>query len=308
MAQILRLVKERKTVDRISDIEFFQALCRFDSFKNAAQFLGITPPAVSQRLAALESRLGVSLIRRSTRSLRITEEGKFYLEKTSALLAELSQLEQSISSLRDSLQGTIRINGPFGYGRKVLGSQLAQFKKLYPNIKLDLILSDTHLDIIKGGFDVAIRVGSLKDSRLIASLIRRNKQHLCCSPKYLQNHPVNRFLDLHNVDGIMILEDELTSGTWRLTNGSRQELVKPQTTMQTNNGEVALNWALNDLGVVLRSDWDIEPYIKTGQLVKILPQWSVTADVFAVYTPDQSSAYRTQLIINFLIAQEATRE
>lgn len=78
--------------------------------------------------------------------------------------------------------------------------------------------------------------------------------------------------------------------------------------MQTNNGEVALNWALNDLGVVLRSDWDIEPYIKTGQLVKILPQWSVTADVFAVYTPDQRSAYRTQLIINFLKAQEATRE
>ena len=241
-------------MDRISDLEFFQALCRFDSFKSAAQFLGTTPPAVSQRLAALEQRLGVSLIRRSTRSLRITEEGKYYLEKGSALLDDLSKIEQSISSLSDSLQGTIRINGPFGYGRKVLAAQLVEFKKLYPHIKLDLILSDTHLDIIKGGFDVAIRVGALKDSRLIARLIKRNKQHLCCSPEYLQKHPINRFLDLSDVDGIIILEDDLTSGTWRLSNGSRQELVKPKTSMQTNNGEVALNWALNGLGVVLRSD------------------------------------------------------
>lgn len=216
-------------MDRISDLEFFQALCRFDSFKSAAQFLGITPPAVSQRLAALEQRLGVSLIRRSTRSLRITEEGKYYLEKGSALLDDLSKIEQRISSLGDSLQGTIRINGPFGYGRKVLAAQLVEFKKLYPHIKLDLILSDTHLDIIKGGFDVAIRVGTLKDSRLIARLIKRNKQHLCCSPDYLQKHPITCFLDLSDVDGIIILEDDLTSGTWRLSNGSRQELVKPKT-------------------------------------------------------------------------------
>lgn len=291
-------------MDRISDLEFFQALCRFDSFKSAAQFLGITPPAVSQRLAALEQRLGVSLIRRSTRSLRITEEGKYYLEKGSALLDDLSKIEQSISSLSDSLQGTIRINGPFGYGRKVLAAQLVEFKKLYPHIKLDLILSDTHLDIIKGGFDVAIRVGALKDSRLIARLIKRNKQHLCCSPEYLQKHPITRFLDLSEVDGIIILEDDLTSGTWRLSNGSRQELVKPKTSMQTNNGEVALNWALNGLGVVLRSDWDIEPYLKTGQLIKVLPQWSVTADVYAVFASDQSAAYRTQLVINFLKSQE----
>lgn len=291
-------------MDRISDIEFFQTLCRFDSFKSAAQFLGITPPAVSQRLAALESRLGVSLVRRSTRSLRITEEGKYYLDKASSLLSELSKIEQSISTLGDSLQGTIRINGPFGYGRKVLAAQLVEFKKLYPHIKLDLILSDTHLDLIKGGFDVAIRVGALKDSRLIARLIKRNKQYLCCSPEYLRAHPIHRFLDLPKADGIMILEDELTSGAWRLANGSRQELVKPKTTMQTNNGEVALNWALNGLGVVLRSEWDIEPYLRNGQLVKILPQWSVTADVYAVYASDQGSAYRTQLIIEFLKKQE----
>ena len=84
-------------------------------------------------------------------------------------------------------------------------------------------------------------------------------------------------------------------------------MVKPKTSMQTNNGEVALNWALNGLGVVLRSDWDIEPYLKTGQLVKVLPQWSVTADVYAVFASDQSTAYRTQLVINFLKSQEENR-
>ncbi len=290
-------------MDRISDVEFFQTLCRFSSFKAAAQHLGVTPPAISQRLAALETRLGVSLIRRSTRTLRITEEGQYYLNNGSKVISELSRIEQHLLSISDTLEGTIRINGPFGYGRRVLASQLAKFKKLYPNVKIDLILSDGLPDIIKEGFDVAIRVEALKDSRLIARLIKRNRQYLCCTPAYLQKHPVTKITELSKVDGIMIVEDELTNGAWRLQNGSRQELIKPKTSLQTNNGEIALNWALQDLGVVLRSEWDIAPWVANGQLVKVLPQWSVTADIYAVCTADQLSSYKTQVVVDFLKQQ-----
>ena len=200
---------------RPSDFAFFQLLARSASLTDAARSLSMTPSAVSRRLGSIETRLGVQLVLRNTRSMRLTPEGERYLEAAEAILAETERLEADIASRP---LGRLRICASFGFGRTHIAPVVADFAKANPDVRVDLTLTDRPVSIIEEGFDVGIHLGVPHDSRLRARKLLANDRILCASPAYLETH--GRPLlpaDLARHRLIEIAEDANTVGRWTLT-------------------------------------------------------------------------------------------
>ncbi len=284
------------------DIAFFSLLARQPSLAAAAQQLGVTPPAVSRRLAALEKRLGVRLINRTTRRLSLTPEGERYLDDGEQILREIERLERSLGESRDTPRGLLRINAGFGFGRRHLGPLISSFAKRWPDVEVILHLSDRALDLTEHGMDVCIRFGPPPDSRLLARKIAANRRLLCASPAYLAQHgePADP-ADLSRHECIVIRENDRAFNNWQLTDGNRQLMVKVRSPLAVNHGEIAVDWALAGHGIVLRSEWDVAGYLRSGELVRVLPAWAGTAaDIHAVYPHRLHLSAKLRAFLDFL--------
>ncbi|CAG9168776.1 HTH-type transcriptional regulator DmlR [Cupriavidus laharis] len=295
-------------MDAFSDLAFFVLLVKRGSLAGAAQQMGVTPSAASKRLAALEARLGVRLLHRTTRRLSVTQEGEAYLAQGGRILAELEELEQGLAGSRATPRGLLRVNATLGFGRRHLAPAVAAFLRAYPQVEVQLELSDRALNLAEQGFDVGVRVGGLPDARLSARRLAGNRRLLCASPHYLSAHgtPASpRELAQHRC--IVIRESDDTYGTWQLYAGVRQETVKVRGPATTNDGETAVGWALEGLGILLRSEWDVAPLLRTGRLKPVLPEWSAApADIFAVYLSRDHLSARVRAFIDFLAERFAT--
>lgn len=295
-------------MDAFSDLAFFVLLVKRGSLAGAAQQMGVTPSAASKRLAALEARLGVRLLHRTTRRLSVTQEGEAYLAQGGRILAELEELEQGLAGSRATPRGLLRVNATLGFGRRHLAPAVAAFLRAYPQVEVQLELSDRALNLAEQGFDVGVRVGGLPDARLSARRLAGNRRLLCASPHYLSAHgtPASpRELAQHRC--IVIRESDDAYGTWQLYAGIRQETVKVRGPATTNDGETAVGWALEGLGILLRSEWDVAPLLRTGRLKPVLPEWSAApADIFAVYLSRDHLSARVRAFIDFLAERFAT--
>lgn len=289
-------------MDSSLDIAFFSALCQHPTLAAAARHLGLSPPAVSRRLAALEARLGVRLLNRTTRRQSLTPEGERYLLDGSRILDDIQQLEQALAASRQVPRGLLRINAGFGFGRRHLGPAMADFVALYPEVEGQLHLSDRPLDLAAEGVDVGIRFGLGPDSGLLARKIASNRRLLCAAPAYLRQHPAPaQPAELTRHRCIVIRENDRAFNTWRLVSDSGSTSVKVAGPLSANHGEVAVEWALKGHGVLLRSEWDIAPYLRSGELVRILPQWSgEEADIHAVYLQRHHLSAKIRVFIDFL--------
>lgn len=268
----------------LSDLAFFVALCRHDSLTQAALEFEVTPPAVTRRLAALEQRLGVRLLNRSTRRVGLTAEGLRYLEQGGGLLRELDALEASLARTRDVPRGLLRINASLGFGRKHVAHAVSEYSAAYPDVEVLLELTDHPLDLIEGAFDVGIRFGEPPDQRLIAQKLATNQRILCAAPAYLaQAMPLAEPADLTRHNCLVIRQLNQTYNNWQLTDGQQETSVKVHGALSSNDGEVAVHWALQGKGVLLRSQWDIQAELQSGALVRVLPRWhGAPADIYAV--------------------------
>lgn len=284
------------------DIAFFSTLCQHPTLAAAARQLGLSPPAVSRRLAGLEARLGVRLLNRTTRRQSLTPEGERYLLEGSRILDDLQQLEQALAASRQVPRGLLRINAGFGFGRRHLGPAMADFVALYPQVEGQLHLSDRPLDLAAEGVDVGIRFGLGPDSGLLARKIASNRRLLCAAPDYLCRHPAPAVpADLTRHHCIVIRENDRAFNTWRLVSDSGPASVKVTGALSANHGEVAVDWALKGHGVLLRSEWDIAPYLRSGELVRILPHWSgEAADIHAVYLQRHHLSAKIRVFMDFL--------
>jgi LysR family transcriptional activator of dmlA len=284
------------------DLAFFTLLARHPSLAAAAQELGVTPPAVSRRLAALEQRLGVRLLNRTTRRLSLTPEGERYQEEGERILREIDGLERSLSASRETPRGTLRINATFGFGRRHLSPAVSDFARRYPDLEVVLQLTDRPLDLTAHAMDVGIRFGAPPDARILARRIADNRRFLCAAPEYLAAHgepAVPRDLQAHRC--IVIRENERAFNNWQLSDGKEQTLVKVRGPLSTNHGEIAVDWALAGHGILLRSEWDIAPYLRSGQLRRILEPWAGTAaDIHAVYPQRHHLSAKVRVFIDFL--------
>ena len=289
------------------DLHFFAILARQPSLAAAAQELGVTPPAVSRRLAQLEERLGVRLLNRTTRRQSLTPEGERYLEEGGRILREIEGLERSLAAGADVPHGLLRINATFGFGRRHLSPAIAEFRRLYPAVDIVLQLTDRPLDLAASAMDIRIHFGEPPDRRILARKLASNRRLLCAAPSYLAGRaePLTP-RDLHDHECIVIRENHAAFNNWQLSDGQRQEMVKVSGGLSTNFGEIAVEWALAGHGILLRSEWDIAPYLRTGQLRRVLAAWEGTAsDIHAIYPQRHHLSSKVRVFLDFLATRFA---
>lgn len=290
-----------------ADLAFFSTLARQPSLALAAPQLGISAPAVSRRLAKLEARLGVRLLNRTTRRLSLTPEGERYLEEGERLMREIAALEASLAQGREQPRGLLRINATFGFGRRHLAPALADFARAWPEVEAVLQLSDRPLDLTAEAFDLGIRFGAPPDARVLARKLASNRRLLCAAPAYLAQAGTPRQpRDLLGHACIVIRENEAAFNNWQLSDGRQQQTIKVRGPLSANHGEIAVDWALAGLGVLLRSEWDVAGYLRSGELVRVLPDWQGSeADIHAVYPQRHHLSATVRVFIDFLAARFA---
>jgi DNA-binding transcriptional LysR family regulator len=287
-----------------SELAFFSLLVKAGSLAAAARELDLTPPAVSKRLAQLEARLGVRLMNRTTRRVSLTNEGEEYLENARRILADIEEMERRVSSSRAAPKGLLRVNATLGFGRSYIAPVVSAFCKRYPDVDVQLQLTDRPLNLAEEAFDVGIRFGEPPDARVIARKIAANRRLICASPLYLKQcgrPQVPDDLTRHNC--IVLRQDETAYGIWRFTRRSKSETVKVRGSLSSNDGEVALNWALEGHGILMRSEWDLAKYLRSGRLELLLEDYALPpADIYAVYPARHNLSAKVRAFIDFLIA------
>lgn len=289
-----------------ADLGFFSTLASAGSLSAAARELGITTPAVSKHLALMESRAGVLLVNRSTRRMSLTPEGELYLEHARRILGEIDGMEELLGVSRATPRGLLRVNATLGFGRSHVAPLISRFVRKHPAVEVQLQLSVNPPAPSEDLFDVCVRFGAPPDSRVVARHIASNRRLLCASPAYLAARGMPKVpndLARHNCIGIR--QGEEAYGVWRLTSGrgrhARTESVKTRGNLATNDGEIAVNWALEGHGVLMRAEWDINRYLRSGRLVQVLPQYfTPDADIYAVYPQRHQLAARVQAFVDFL--------
>jgi len=268
-----------------SELAFFCLLIKQGSLAATARELNLTPPAVSRRLSQLEERLGVRLLNRTTRRISLTGEGEVYFGNAQRILSDIDEMERLVSSSRAAPKGLLRVNAPLGFGRSYIGPAISAFTKNYPEVDVQLHLTDRPVSLPDEAIDVSIRFGDLPDSRLIAKKIAANRRLLCASPAYLRaaGQPAYPH-ELTQHQCIVLRQNESAYGNWRLSRGKQTETIKVHGQLSTNDGEVAINWALEGHGILMRAEWDVAKYLRSGRLVQVLADYETPpADVFAVY-------------------------
>lgn len=289
-------------MDPVSELHFFVLLVKMKSLTATARELNLTPSAVTKRLGKLEQRLGVKLVNRTTRSLALTNEGELYYEHAKRIIDEIGSLESLLSSRSSTPSGLLRVNAPMGFGRNYIAPVLSEFASQYPEVDVQLELTDQPLNLAENAFDVQIRFGDVPDSRLLARHIASNRRLLCAAPSYLEAHgtPVQAS-DLTHHSCIVIKQGKTDFGTWRLRRKDKVESVKVNGKYVTNDGGVALRWALEGHGILLRAEWDVARHLRTGDLVLVLADYETPpADIFAVYLQRLNRSAKVSAFIRHL--------
>lgn len=291
------------------EMQFFSVVMRCGSLSAAARELQVSPPAVSKRLAALEARLGVTLLNRTTRRLALTPEGETYLETARRILGEIESLERELQGARSEPSGLLRVNATLGFGRMHVAPAIASFARAHPKIEVQLQLSVNPPALTEDAFDVCVRFGEPPDARVIARMLAPNRRLLCASPAYLQRRGMPRTPhDLASHDVIAIRQGDEAYGLWRLRSGRRVETVRVRGALSTNDGEIAVNWALAGHGIVLRAEWDVARYLRSGRLRQVLETWQPPpADIYAVCPARHQATMRVRAFVDHLADAFARR-
>lgn len=290
-------------MDGFSDLAFFSLLVRQGSLAATAQEMGLTPSAVSKRLAAIEQRLGVRLLQRTTRRISLTPEGETYLVDGARVLEELAAVESRVAGSRDTPCGLLRVGASLGFGRRQLAPVLSAFARRHPQVEIQLRLSEQPLNLVEQGLDLLVRFGELPDTRLAARLLAHNRRVLCASPIYLRTAGEPQTpRDLASHACLFIRENDETFGNWHLRAGGRTETVKVRGPLAANDGECVLGWGLDGHGILVRSLWEAAPMIRSGRLRVVLPEWTLPeADIHLLFPARSHLAAKTRALVDFLL-------
>lgn len=294
-------------MSRLDEIQTFIEVVNAGSITKAAERLGIVKSAVSRRLTELEERLQARLLVRSTSGLSVTETGKAFFERAATILSDLDEAELTVTDASANLFGTIRMSAPVSLTNLVLMPHLSEFLRQHPGLTLDMSLSDRFVDIINEGFDIAIRAGTLSDSRLVARKLTEMGRVTCASPAYLAAHPAPQTpqeLDAH--DGLVSTNaPESTYWNYRLADGSNF-LARPKTRLRVNNGEAVVTAAAAGLGVAAVPAFIAQDMIERGALVPVLSGFKLASgSLYAIYPPGRHLSHRVRVLIDFLVERFA---
>ncbi|MBY6091521.1 LysR family transcriptional regulator [Maritimibacter alkaliphilus] len=290
----------------LSDLRFFGAIADAPSLAAAARALGITPPAVSQRLAQIEARLGLRLVDRGGGRLSLTAEGELLARRGAALLDAAGALSEDLALRRGALTGPLRVIAPFGYGRIHIAPLLADFMEAHPDVAPELTLAEDPRGAIRGSsWDVLIHVGRLPDLDMTQRFLAPNRRLLCAAPLYLEaaGRP-RRPADLARHRCGVVREDQADVTLWQLSSAEARQGVRITPAFACNDGEVVRDWALRGLGIVERSEWSVAQDIATGRLEQVLPGWQLpNADIVALLNPRSGRAVRVESFLTHLVTR-----
>ena len=283
------------------DLRVFVCVVRLGSFSAAAEELGMSAAFVSKRIGILESRLAVRLFERSTRRVAITDDGEQVYGRAQRILEQLDDMADALSERRREPAGRLRICSSFGFGRNVVAPVIAQLAAAHPRLQIRFEVFDRLIDTVAEGFDLDVRIGDSIPPQLVARKLMDNHRRLCASPAYLARHGMPRTLaDLAGHQCLAIKERDHPLGSWRLMGKHGEETVRVSGALSTNHGEIALRWAVEGAGIVLRSQWDARAYLADGRLVPVLPEYTQPASVWAVYPQRLAGSGRVRVCVEFL--------
>lgn len=295
-----RNAREAVLIDDLPALETFARIVSAGSLSAAARELDLSLSVVSKRLAHLESRLGVRLLHRTTRQQTLTDEGAQFHAQVLRILAEIEQAEVLMQDRRGTVSGLLRVTAPGELGRLRLAPLVAEFQRRHPQVTVQLMLTDSVVDLLAHEIDVAVRIGSLADSSMIARELAPNRRVLCAAPAYVAEHgePAHPGeLCRHRC----IVMGEQPRAEWRFNGNGGALEVEVTAALLTNDGGAARTLALAGAGIALKSIWDVGPDLEAGRLVRVLPAYAApAAPLHAVYPGGRHLAMRVRAFVDFV--------
>ena len=293
-------------VDKLKQLESFVSVATRGSLTAAAKAEGVAPAIMGRRLDALEERLGVKLLVRTTRRLTLTHEGSAFLEDCQRLLADVANAEASVSAGGVKASGHLRITAPAGFGRRHVAPLVPRFREQHADVTISLNLSDRVVDLGAEGYDCAVRVGDLPDSSLVSVRMADNRRLCVATPEYLRRNGTPQHPnDLVRFDCLMLSSDASQTRGWAFTvpkgEGSEVIHLRPGGPLDCSDGQVLHDWCLQGYGIAWRSTWEVESEIKSGRLVEVLAEFAAPPNgIYAVFPQRKHLPVRVRLWIEFL--------
>ena len=289
-------------MDKLKQLESFVCVVARGSLTGAAKAEGVAPAVIGRRLDALEERLGVKLLVRTTRRISLTHEGSAFLEDCQRLLADLSDAEASVSAGGLKASGHLRITAPAGFGRRHVAPLVTRFRELHADVTMSLNLSDRVVDLAGEGFDCAVRVGDMPDSSLVSVRMADNRRLCVATPRYLQTQGTPKQpSELAKFDCLTLSSDASQTRGWGFQVNGELIHLKPGGPLDCSDGQVLHDWCLAGYGIAWRSTWEVESEIAAGLLVPVLEEFAAPANgIYAVFPQRKHLPLRVRLWIDFL--------
>lgn len=287
---------------RWDGISEFVYVAEYESFTRAAKELGISTAQVSRQISALEKRLNIKLLYRTTRKVSLSEEGRVFYQHCRGVLDGLDAAEQAVSNLQSKPQGRIKLTAPVTYGEQQIVPLLNDFMVQYPDIEVTAFLSNQKIDLVEGGYDLAIRIGRLSDSMMMAKKLSRRTNFVCATPAYLSQYGLPRTLkDLNQHNCLLGTRDY-----WHFVEKGEEKNLQVTGTVQYNSGHGLVDAALKSLGIVQLPDYYVQKYLASGELVSILDNYREPEEsIWAIYPHNRHLSPKIRLLVDYLAAHLA---
>lgn len=283
----------------VLDYRIFVRVAATGSLSTAGRELGLSAAVVSKRLTRLEERLGVRLLQRTTRKVTPTEAGRNFYEQIGSALAAIEEAESAASGRASRAMGVLRVPAPTAFARLHIAPKLKPLLEANPGLNLWLDLNDNYVDLVEGSIDVAVRIMIPESSSLIARRLAANRRVLCATPDYLAHHGVPRTLDDLQNHRMLAASNQVR---WKLEGPAGPATLRPISVVETNSSEVVREMVISGLGIGLRSTWDVSDELRSGKLVRVLPEFRGSSDVgiYAVYTSRRLVPLKIRAFVDFL--------
>ncbi len=292
-------------IEKISDLKLFKRIAELGSLSAAAGDLGISPGSASLRLSAMETAVGATLFRRTTRQMHLTQAGEDFLEVSLNILNDLANFDEKITHERRQLTGQVKVTAPVDLGRNYIAPALDRFLTINPQMSIDLVCTDLVTDLTARGIDIAIRYGALMDSSLKLRRISSNKRIPVASPSYVElngmpNHPK----DLVHHNCMLLSSLGAKNDTWTFVENSKSLNVRVSGSRATNDGEVLRRWATEGKGIALKSAWDVADDIRDGRLLPLLSSFCPpNVDLQLVFPPIARQPAKVRRLSDYLVKE-----
>ncbi len=289
-------------MDKLKQLESFVAVAAKGSLTATARAEGVAPAVIGRRIDALEERLGVKLLVRTTRRITLTHEGSAFLEDCQRLLADLASAEAGVSAGGVKASGHLRVTAPAGFGRRHVAPLVPKFIARHPELSVSLNLSDRVVDIAHEGFDCAVRVGDLPDSSLISVRLADNRRQCVATPVYLRRAGTPRHpSELARHECLTLSSDASQSRGWAFMVDGAVTHLRPRGRLDCSDGQVLHDWCLQGLGIAWRSTWEVATEVAEGRLQEVLADFAAPPNgIYAVFPHARHLPLRVRLWIDFL--------